>query len=236
MSGRSRYVPGQKGVRGEPLFGYGDTVKFELILQGNDKPSILTGTVEIIDPRGSLGMDQPSYDVRAKINGEYHLIKHIAESDFLEHIPLEPILRTSLREENGRTVTELRLFSTDEDAVAFEIWPVTGDIERWETVKRLDSLAVFETDFRRLLTGFFSRLYPLLEPVIGEPDKFSFIEWDRPNLIGEKDWSRLIRLFELNIPRMSEDIRGWFELLLEFCRSCLDVSSIVCVEGKYDPH
>ena len=132
-------------------------------------------------------------------------------------------------------VTEIRLYSLDEEMIYLEFCPVhvseNWDIQfvDWNTY---DSLLIFRTDYEKLLIPALDELFPVYDPA---PDGWGLQEeFDRmgPNFIGAEDWRRLMGLLEKRREISQDPEKQFYDEVLSYFEWAEKVSGYFCIDGN----
>ena len=86
------------------------------------------------------------------------------------------------------------------------------------------------SDFKRLLSGYFDKIYPTRDAIDGTPEKY--FDVCSPDWIGEKDWRIIIGAVQADLNSFSGIERKFYGDFLDWLDEALEHTSIIVAEGN----
>ncbi|MDE7363571.1 MAG: hypothetical protein K2N27_01585 [Ruminococcus sp.] len=134
-------------------------------------------------------------------------------------------------------VTDIRLYSDDNELVKIELKPVymyppENGTMLWEDWNHYDSICIYKTDYEKLLLPAISSLFPVTDP---DPNGFGIQEsFDLTsfNFFGKEDWQRLIVKLTECMKMVDETEISFYRSVLGFLKDFMVISDWFCIEGN----
>ena len=132
-------------------------------------------------------------------------------------------------------VTDIRLFSGNEEKIMLEFKPVLvrpGDevmVGDWDYY---DSFMIYQTDYDKLLTAELEAVFPVMDP---DPHGWGLQELFDPcsdNWFGTEDWQRLIDRLTVCFDNAVEPEKEFYYAVLLRMRRFMEISTMFCIEGN----
>lgn len=137
---------------------------------------------------------------------------------------------------SNREYIRLRAFADKSEMTVITFEPLkmndTSDWDpQWEEWNcYYEPLMIPLSDFKRLLSGYFNKIYPTRDAIDGTPEKY--FDVCSPNWIGEKDWRIIISAIQADLESFSGTERKFYESFLDWLDEALKHTSIIVAEGN----
>lgn len=113
----------------------------------------------------------------------------------------------------------------------FQPLRMTGSDPQWEDWNcYANPLLVYDTDYNRFLMPYFEQLFPVIDPIdqsIQDRMDVCFGNW-----IGKQDWIRFMDYIKRDMNTLSQDIRKFYQELINWIVTALNETEVIVVEGN----
>ena len=132
-------------------------------------------------------------------------------------------------------VTDIRLYSDDDEKIELEFKPVfmpeNGEMN-WEDWNCYDSIRVYKTDYEKLLLSSIQSVFPVVDP---DPNGWGIqeeLDLTSPNFLGKEDWNKTIDVLLNRSKTATDQEKEFYDLFIKYLRNFSEVSDYFCIEGN----
>ncbi|MBP5492191.1 MAG: hypothetical protein J6Y08_05040 [Clostridiales bacterium] len=134
-------------------------------------------------------------------------------------------------------VTDIRLYSTDDERIYLEFKPVfmpseDGKDLQWEDWNYYDSICFYKTDYEKLLLPAITPVFPVIDP---DPKGFGVqetLDLTTINFFGKEDWQKLIDNLSGCREKADNDEAEFYRVVIGFLNEFMTASDWFCIEGN----
>ncbi|MBO4687818.1 MAG: hypothetical protein J5636_04835 [Clostridiales bacterium] len=134
-------------------------------------------------------------------------------------------------------ITEIRLYSADDEPVYLEFKPVLMPSEdgkelQWEDWNHYDSIRIYKTDYDKFLLPAITPVFPVTDP---DPNGFGVqetLDVTSINFFGKEDWQKLIDNLTGCMEKADNTESEFYHMVIGYLSDFMTLSEWFCIEGN----